>query len=136
MRFRVDIVPKTNDGWLNCHNLSMLKVWRANHDFQLVIDASKLKIYMTKYVTKAEEGIKGSVAHFMKHIIKKAMSDGAPTQTIIRRIMSRLLGERTMCLPECCHLMNSMALYHCSHRYVKHVMFFCDLILSHSLLLS
>ena len=118
IRYRVDIVPQCNDGWINHHNIALLKVWRANMDFQLVIDASKLKIYMTKYVTKSEEGIKGSISHFLKQIIKKNMNDGAPTQTIIRRIMTKLMGERTMCIPEACHLIMSQPLYHCSHRFV------------------
>ena len=87
-------------------------------DFQLVIDASKLKIYMTKYVTKSEAGVKGSISHFLKHIIKKCMKDGANTQTIIRKIMTGLMGERCMCVPEACHLILSEPLYRCSHRYV------------------
>lgn len=117
IRFRVDIIAKCNDGWLNSHNSAILKVWRTNMDFRLVIDASKLKIYMTKYVTKSEGGPKGSIQNFLKFIIKQCMKDLTPTAVIIRKIMTKLMGERTMCVPECCHLLLSEPLYHCTHRY-------------------
>ena len=71
LRTQIEIVQKRNDRWLNSHCRSIIEIWKANIDIQLVIDPGKVAEYMTKYITKAETKQAAGVAKIIKTIFEK-----------------------------------------------------------------
>ena len=46
---------KRNDGQLNSHMRVMSRIWRANTDIKIILDAHDMIYYACKYQTKAEK---------------------------------------------------------------------------------
>ena len=52
---RATIKTKRNDGNLNSYCRLALSQWRANIDFQIILDWDQAVRYMVKYVSKGEK---------------------------------------------------------------------------------
>jgi len=58
-----------NDRWLNSHLISLMQIWLANMDFQLVVDVNKVVNYMTKYVCKPEMKMSKGLSKMVEKLI-------------------------------------------------------------------
>jgi len=120
LRYRIKLLSKRNDRWLNSHMQSVMEVWGANMDFQLILDPGMVVDYMTKYVTKADSSHGPQVARALKAIFTKTVrEEGRTTQTFIRRVMGKLLEDRMISKQEKCHLLLGLPIVRCSHTVVK-----------------
>ena len=116
---RASIAQKRNDVWLNSTIRPISEVWGANIDVQLILDPGMVIGYMTKYVTKSELSKSSTINRLMKTIFHETMEQGKSTQTFLRRMMSKMLGERTMSKQEKAHLVMSLPIVSASHRLVN-----------------
>lgn len=116
--YRLELVPGRNNSWLNSHFRPVFESWRANVDFQLIIDVGKVTGYMTKYVTKTGTRVTQHVASMMKKILSATIEGNEMVVMALKRTMSKLLGERMLSMQETCHLIMSKPLVSCSHRFV------------------
>ncbi len=71
-----------NDRWVNSHMRGLMELWRANSDFQLVVDIDKVITYMTKYVTKPEIEMSSNMNKMILKIINKLHHDALTTKAI------------------------------------------------------
>ena len=117
--YSIDVLTKRNDKWLVGHPPHYLESWQGNLDYQLVVDYNKVFDYMTKYATKTEATTTKGVASMIRKILCKAKDDGLNVQTVLKRAMAKLLGERMMSKQETSHLILSLPLVMCSHRFTK-----------------
>ena len=112
----IKLLTKRNDRWLNSHHSKpFMKVWNANIDIQLTIDVGKIVSYMTKYVTKTETCHTPRTRRLFFSTLNQISQENADTTTVLKRLMTKLMGERTRSKQETCHLMNSIPLVACSH---------------------
>ena len=118
LRYRIELMTKRNDRWLNSHNRKFLESWMANMDFRLVVDIGKVMEYLTKYVTKAEKSLTRGMEYLVRSIMRANMLEGSDTLTTLRKIMGKLLGSRMISKQETCHLLNSLPLVSCSHSFL------------------
>ena len=88
-------------------------------DIQLIIDSGKVVQYMTKYVTKSEPNSTKSIIRIMKKLLKSTSDDGLPANTVLKRTMGKLIGERMISQQETSHLILSIPLVTCSKRFVN-----------------
>ena len=120
-KYQIEIVPNRNDRWLNSHSRAILEVWKANMDMQLILDPGKVADYMTKYVTKADVQLTKSTERLFKTTLERSVSEGRadPAQYTLKKMMSRLMGERELCQQETAHLILGIPMVQCSHSFVK-----------------
>ena len=56
-KIAVDLIPATNDRWLNGHSIAGMMAWGGNCDFNLLLDRDAIINYIAKYGTKNEENL-------------------------------------------------------------------------------
>ena len=113
------LIPERNDQWLNSHIRPVLEVWMANIDIQVIVDNGKVIEYLTKYMTKAETMNEVGIKRMFKNILNQTSSVNATPQVALRKMMLRLLGERTYGRQEISHLINSIPIAKSSHQFVR-----------------
>ena len=113
------LIPERNDQWLNSHIRPVLEVWMANIDIQVIVDNGKVIEYLTKYMTKAETMNEVGIKRMFKNILNQTSSVNATPQVALRKMMLRLLGERTYGRQEISHLINSIPSAKSSHQFVR-----------------
>jgi hypothetical protein len=96
--YRVKIVTKRNDPLLNNYNSLFLDYWRANLDFQLIVDPVAVMEYMCKYASKPEKASQEAVAIFRK--VAATADDAISTLTLLRKGMLQMSGSRDYGAPE------------------------------------
>ena len=104
--------------FLNISRFVLVEAWQANMDIQLIIDSGKVFQYMTKYVTKFDPNSPKSIIRIMKKLLKSTSDDGLPANTVLKRTMGKLIGERMISQQETSHLILSIPLVTCSKRFV------------------
>ena len=109
VRYRAKIITKRNDVHLNTHQRLQLQGWRANCDIQIVIDYEACIEYLTKYASKSEPK-SPALKQSLKDILKNVSSD-CQSDTIIRKLMMKALGERDISAQETMHHLLSLKLY-------------------------
>ena len=119
VKFRVEIVCRINDRFFNSHIRPIIECWQANIDFQLVLDVGKVVDYMTKYATKSEITKTRSVAKMMKTLLNDAIDKGKGVNTVLKKVMGRLIGERMLTQQETCNLILSLPMVKCSYNFVN-----------------
>lgn len=120
LKYRIRLQSKRNDGWLNSTFRSIAEVWNANMDWQLVLDKGMVTEYMTKYVTKSDFSTDAGLQRLMKSVYRQTVTEqGRSSQACLRRLMSKLLGERIMSKQEKAHLINSLPIVQASHQLVN-----------------
>ena len=75
------------------HNKDQLKYWRANVDFSIVHDFTKVQRYVAKYASKGETR-SGVFKEAFKTVFSEASEDRTNTKVALRRVMTKVLGER------------------------------------------
>ena len=117
VRVKLDVMPVRNDQWLNSHMAPLMTVWRANMDIQLTIDIGKVVGYMTKYVTKTEASMTKGARRMVTRILESTVDEGQSVGCALKKVMGKLLGERTRSKQEMCHLIMSLPTCFCSHSF-------------------
>jgi hypothetical protein len=101
-QFQVEIVSKrVNDTNISNHHRGMLKYWRANCDFTLVLDAQRIMKYVTKYQTKAEKNSDFFKAALITIFDTIAADPNLNTRKGLRQVMTKVLGQRDVSVDEC-----------------------------------
>jgi hypothetical protein len=117
---RVRFEPRRNDPLLNNYNAAMILAWRANIDIKPVMskDAAlkwvmprfsfneanhKLRSYIAKYATKAEQQAPG-FPELLDGVVKQ-MGNGGTAQSACQKLLNKMLGERTYSAQETAHLL-------------------------------
>jgi hypothetical protein len=118
-RVMFEVIPERNDQWINSHMPYLLEVWKGNMDMRLTIDLGQIVSYMTKYVTKTESAMTPSARRMVRRIMQQGVDDGLAPQAILKKTMSKLMGERAIAKQESCHLMMSRPTVTCSHSFVR-----------------
>lgn len=114
----VTIKAKSNDRWLNSHNITAILCWLANMDISLLVDPVSVTAYVAKYASKGD-----TVSVVLEKIIAGAILHGREmgnleTSRVLRRAFNRLTGRRDKCTQEIAHLIMSEQYVHCSHKFV------------------
>ena len=118
VRYAIECLSARNDKWLNSHCKLALQCWMANVDMRLVCDVGKVVQYLTKYITKTEKNMTAGMRYLIKRVLLKSLDDGNSALHSIKKIMSRLIGNRVISRQETCHLINSLPLVSCTHNFV------------------
>lgn len=108
----LEILPKTNDRWLNGH-CRTLEGWGGNCDFTILIDFDVTLNYVAKYGTKKEENSAGfqSVFHTA---LRKGIQNESEVKTVLRSVF--LTAEKTQ--QETAHLIMGLPLVRCSEQFL------------------
>lgn len=56
--------------WLNSYMPAAMGVWKANMDIQITIDLGKIEDYITKYVTKSEDGLTAGSVYAVRKVME------------------------------------------------------------------
>ena len=115
LKYELCMNSKRNDKWVNSHMKGLMEIWLANMDFQLVVDVNKVVSYMTKYVCKPEIEISKGLSKMVEKVINVGHHSGLGTKGILKRVMTKLLGNRTMVKQESCHLILGTPMVSSSH---------------------
>ena len=94
IKYRLELVRRTNDRHLNSHWRPIIEAWQANRDIQLIVDCGKVAQYMTKYVTKSEPSSTKSIIRMMKKLLKNTSEDSLLANTVLKRTVGKVIGER------------------------------------------
>jgi len=62
--------------------------------------------------------IKG-IASMIHKILHQAIENGLNTQSVLKQVMAKLLGECMMCKQETTHLILQIPIVSCSHKFIK-----------------
>ena len=116
-KVEVTVEPRRNDPLLNCHNRALLQAWRANVDFQLVHDRTKVVEYLAKYISKSEPR-----SQDLKDLLDAAVSitdetSDRATTTAIQRLLVKAVCERDICAQEVCHHLLELPLVICNRQF-------------------
>ena len=119
VKYRIEIVRKVNDRFLNSHSRLLIESWQANIDIQIILDSGKVVEYMTKYVCKTEAASTKTILSMVKKIASSANEEGHPTTSVLQKTMGKLFGERDISQQETCHLMLCLTLVACTHNFIN-----------------
>ena len=101
---------RINDQRIVSHSPLMLREWRANTDFSVLFNLTKVMLYVTKYATKCE-----TKSVLFNSAAQTIFSDGdnenMSTKTGLRRLMLKVLGERDVAVPEAIHMLMGWPLH-------------------------
>lgn len=103
--FNIEILPRrVNDSNIVAHSKLMLRYCRSNCNMMLLISPKVILNYITKYQTKSET--KSDVfKSAMVDIFTNSKSDNMQTKVGLRKVMTKVLGERDMSTHECLYLL-------------------------------
>ena len=114
---RATLSTKRNDPRLNSHDHLMLQNWRANVDFQVIIDMTACARYMAKYVSKCEPHSK-AMDTIYSDCVSKLGSTSNPTSAF-KKAMIQVVGERDFGAQETAHILQGLPLYSCTFNFVR-----------------
>ena len=117
LKYELCMNSKRNDKWVDSHMKGLMEIWLANMDFQLVVDVNKVVSYMTKYVCKSEIEISKGLSKMVENVINVGHHTGLGTKGILKRVMTKLIGNRTMSKQESCHLILGTSMISCFHNF-------------------
>ena len=81
--FDVEVVPRRNDELMTPHHRTLLQLWRANIELQVLVDARRAVKYVTKYAAKSEK--RSDLATQIKHAIVDKGLGTDPASVAIRQ---------------------------------------------------
>lgn len=101
--YRIEINgTRMNDMRIVNHNRDQLRHWRANCDFSILHDLTKVLQYVTKYATKAETKSSVFDAAFAS-VFNEGSIEGIDTKQGLRKVMNKVLAERDVTIHEAIH---------------------------------
>ena len=104
---------RVNDQRIVGHSPICLREWRANTDFSILFNLTKVMLYVTKYATKSET--KSSLFNTAAYeVFSDDNSKELSNKTCLRKIFCRVLAQRDVAVPEAIHMLMGWPL-HCSN---------------------
>ena len=91
-----------SDVFTNGCNQEILCIWRANIDFQYVLDAYSTVMYVVGYMMKSEK----AMGELLKRVAKECQSEEISMQ--LKKIAAAFIGNRVVSMPESVMRQNSM----------------------------
>ena len=116
-RVAIKITPATNDSWLSGHCRAAFEAWGANIDFQLLLDAEAVLLYIAKYVTKTEIASEGLESIYSAVVRRAVEADNVCETKVLRQLFQKMTGGRDKTLMETGHLAKSLPMVHCTHDF-------------------
>jgi len=116
-RTSVDILPATNDRWLNNHSRVALQMWGANLDISMLCNLDAQLNYVAKYGTKRETNSKGFMDIFRK-VTKRACEADLSTAFVLRSLFLKTNTGREKTQQETSHLALSLSMVESSLDFV------------------
>lgn len=117
-KVKAKIVTKRNDGNINSHCRIALLHWRANIDFQLILDWDQAVRYMVKYVSKGEKRTKPLLDIF-RGVMTGADAAVDETASKLRSVFLETVGERDVSAQETSRLILGEKFASSSFSYVR-----------------
>jgi hypothetical protein len=106
--FRINVIWRRNDSRMNTHNRFLLQFWRANVDFQPVVDRFAAARYMAKYTSKAEKCSQTSAA--VRERLIASLPDDGTSATLSRRALILSIANRDWTRQEVDHYLLNLPL--------------------------
>ena len=106
--------PARNNAYINQFNEFVIKLWRANIDFQPVTNPYLIAQYITKYITKAEKSSKG-FQEFLNEVMAEA--GDSTVKKIIQKILLKTPADRDYSFQEVCYILMGWNLYSSSRTF-------------------
>ena len=104
---------RVNDQRIVGHSPVCLREWRANTDFSILFNLTKVMLYVTKYATKSET--KSSLFNTAAYeVFSDKNSKELSNKTCLRKIFCKVLAQRDVAVPEAIHMLMGWPL-HCSN---------------------
>jgi ATP-dependent DNA helicase PIF1 len=95
--------PPRNDGWVNKYNRLLSLAWQANTDVSPCTSMTAVIEYIVKYAGKVE---KVSMSYKqLAGLILPYTNENRPFQSLITKLMNKLVGERDYSAQEVCHML-------------------------------
>lgn len=110
---KAKIVNKRNDEVMNVHNRTMLQFWRANVDFQIILDHHAAISYIAKYASKGEKAGTALQSIIKTTILKANSSDN--TAKTLRSAIIKSIGNRDIGQGEASRIL--MSGHHCESSF-------------------
>ena len=116
----IELLFKTNDGWMSSHSPFALKTWASNIDFSLLIDSYSVIRYICKYCTKIEspsQALKQIVRDGLREVEERDGDTDVRLKRVLRRTFNRITGRRDKSIMETTHLIMSRPFVYCDHTF-------------------
>jgi ATP-dependent DNA helicase PIF1 len=104
--------PPRNDAWVNKYNRALSMSWQANTDISPCTSMTAVIEYVVKYAAKYEK--KSTSYMQMATNILPYVNENQPFQSLVTKLMNKLVGERDYSAQEVCHMLLDLPLYHSS----------------------
>jgi ATP-dependent DNA helicase PIF1 len=100
--------PPRNDGWVNKYNRLLSLAWQANTDVSPCTSMTAVIEYIVKYAGKVE---KASTSYKqLAGLILPYVNENRPFQSLVTKLMNKLVGERDYSAQEVCHMLLNLPL--------------------------
>ncbi|KAF8472178.1 hypothetical protein DFH94DRAFT_684627 [Russula ochroleuca] len=109
---RVRFEPEHNDRLMNPYNVAMILGWRANIDLKPVLSKEAAINYIAKYASKAEKEAP-AFPELLAGVVNEMEGEGT-AQLACKKMLNKMLGERTYSAQETAHLLLGIPLVHAS----------------------
>jgi ATP-dependent DNA helicase PIF1 len=108
--------PERNDQYLNKNNRLTTMAWQANTDVSPCTSIAAVIEYIVKYAVKPE---KASLSFCeMAEKIIPFVNNARPYQSMVTKLMNRLIGERDYSAQEVCHMLLNLKLSQSTRKFV------------------
>jgi hypothetical protein len=100
--------PARNDQYLNKYNRLVTMGWQANTDVSPCISTTAVMEYVFKYASKPEKASQSY--RELAQIVIPFVNEARPFQSMVTKLMNKLIGKRDYAAQEVCHLLLSLPL--------------------------
>jgi hypothetical protein len=109
--------PERNDGYLNKYNQLTTMAWQANTDVSLCTSVAAVIEYIVKYAVKPET--KSASYREMATRVIPFVNETRPYQSMVTKLMNKLIGERDYSAQEVMHLLLNLELSQGSRAFIS-----------------
>jgi hypothetical protein len=100
--------PARNDQYLNKYNRLVTMGWQANTDVSPCTSTTAVMEYVVKYAGKPEKASQSY--RELAQIVIPFVNEARPFQSMVTKLMNKLISERDYAAQEVCHLLLSLPL--------------------------
>jgi hypothetical protein len=100
--------PARNDQYLNKYNHLVTMGWQANTDVSPCTSTTAVMEYVFKYASKPEKASQSY--RKLAQIVIPFVNEARPFQSMVTKLMNKLIGKRDYAAQEVCHLLLSLPL--------------------------
>jgi ATP-dependent DNA helicase PIF1 len=116
-RSYMQYLPPRNDGWVNKYNRLVSIAWLANTGVSPCTSIIAVMEYVLKYATKFEKA-SPSYLDMLGKIIPY-VNENRPFQSMVTKLINKLIGEREYSSQEVMHMLLDLPLCHSSRTFIN-----------------